>query len=281
MKNILITSFCAVLLYLSLSSHSNGIAAMGMNRTGSDGGTPGCDGSGCHSNSLSSNLNVNINVYDNLGQLITNGQYQPNSIYTVKVHGFAQSGNYSKFGFQLSASYPNDGNFVSTNTNLMNVWVAGFNKIIEQVQPLNASSNSFDATVYWQTPSAGDSVTLFLTMLGANDDGFATGDIANFTQSTFKKSATASIANLDSKAKITPYPNPAQETLHVKFDAAEKGIYQLAVYHLNGQNIFRGKVDITAPTAEYNINSSTWSKGMYMLYAAKDGAEKSFIIIKE
>lgn len=284
MKNIIILSLCATLLYLSLGSNSSGIADSpfpNLNRTGSDGGTPGCDGSGCHNNSLNSGLSVSINVYDNQGQLITNGRYQPNAIYTIKLHGFAQTGSYTKFGFQLSAAWPNDGNFVSPNTALIDVHVVGSNKVVEQAQPLNASSNSFDATIYWQTPSTGDSVTLFLTMLGANDNGFATGDIVNFTQSTFKKNNPNSVASLDDKAIITPYPNPAKETVFLKFDAAQKGNYQLAVYNMNGQNIFKNEVDITASKADYRINSSGWSKGMYILHIAKDGAAKTWVIVKE
>lgn len=284
MKQILISLFTAGILYLLLSSSSSGIADYPfpyLNKTGSDGSAPGCDGSGCHVNSYSSNLSTIINVYNNQGQLVTDGKYAPNSIYTIKVHGFAQSGSYTKFGFQLSASYPNEGNFVSSNAAQMDVHVVGVHKVVEQVLPLNAVSNAFDATIYWQTPSAGDSVTLFLTMLGANDDGFATGDISNSYQATFKKQLTNGIANLDDNVKVNVFPNPAIENVNLKIESAEKGIYQLTVYNMNGQNIFKDHIEIATAMAQYQINSSKWAKGMYMFYLGKDGHQKSFVLVKE
>lgn len=283
MKKSILAIISVLFIAFVCSSYSTGLAGNGMNRTGSDGATPGCDGSGCHNQSYPSNLIVSIGLYNTDGTQVTSGQYIPSSVYLIKLHGnISTGGTFPAFGFQFASSSANDGDYVLITSNVAKHVLVPY-EIVEHSHPINSTAgNNFDVKFYWQAPAkgAGD-MTFYLTMLGADGDGFQTGDVVNYTSRTFTEAPVNNIPSLDNIADISVYPNPVKDDLRIAFSKAKSGAYAMNIYNLSGQVLIHKTITVDNSELQTRTDLSSLNSGIYIMQFVKDGAIKTVTLVKE
>ena len=287
MKRIITFSACAAFCYILLTGYSSGIAEgpKFLNLTGAGGSTNNCAGSGCH-DANSGLLDLSIVLTDlGTGDTVKNGRYFPNGIYGVKLYGKLNitTTNFPKFGFQFTSARANGtfgGDYIMTPGLKANP-TGGF-EIVEPYIPLNATGfNRFEKTVYWRAPGFGaGNVTLFATLLAANDDGFAVGDYANNVQKTFSENPT-SVGGFAEDVEMSVYPNPAKNHLSFIMNNADPGRYFVIVYSASGQVMESRVLEIDSKQFRVSFDAAAWSSGNYFLQISRDDKRKIISFVRE
>ena len=75
------------------------------------------------------------------------------------------------------------------------------------------------------------------------------------------------------------YPNPFTSNLQIKMANAQNGAYMVNAFDLNGKKIFSENVNYIG--GNIIVNTTTWSKGMYLLQIIKDDADKLIPVVKQ
>jgi choice-of-anchor B domain-containing protein len=85
------------------------------------------------------------------------------------------------------------------------------------------------------------------------------------------KIVTAQIQAFDQMVNI--FPNPVADFLNVKFDAFDFPIQnvKMSVVNVNGQILHYENLNIPAGEINYQLNTNTWSEGIYILQFEVDG----------
>jgi hypothetical protein len=272
MKRILLLSLSVTLFSLLISSYSNGIGNVGHeNRTGAQGSQDNCAGSGCH-DANTSDVNINIALKDVNGNLVTNNKYLPSAYYTVEITGNIFNGYFPKFGLQFAAATQNGSNAgtLIPGTGLTTA-VVGSMILMEQAAPISTvgASNNYQTSFIWQAPASSPTspagpITLYATVLGANDDGTRANDKANNEQRVLTP-VPASVGAIDEAIETKIYPNPAREALTFSITNAAEGDYQFVVYNAQGQMMLRFNKHLTSASFSEAINVSEWAAGTYYL----------------
>jgi hypothetical protein len=188
-KKLLLISLAAAFIGLCAYSGGPGQAA-GLNRTGSQGSTPGCGG-GCHD--FSANTAVTIEV-DSLTFPVTH--YTAGFTYTIKIHG-TNSISQPAFGFQFSAvsgvgvGQVQAGTFSSIPANAHTVVVNGLT-LVEHSSAISSAGGIYTEAFSWTAPAAGTgTVSLYVALNAVNLNGNNSGDEYNFTSSTLTENVCA------------------------------------------------------------------------------------------
>lgn len=286
MKKYILISLASALVYLSITSYSNGPAnSAGLNCTGSYGAQASCDGGGCHGPN-DANVTVDITVRDLFGTVLTGAQYFPGAVYWIIVDGHKFGGTYPTFSFQFCATSekgPTGG--IYTPTSGLHSSVAGSAIIIEPDFPLATTSvgtaNNFRDSFLWTAPpkASWGKWTLYVTALVSNNDNTKAGDAANNYQRTFIP-ITASVGSLDDVADINVFPNPVRNMLHWTLTDAEPGLYSFIIYNLQGQIVYKEQKQINANEFKETVNAAAWPAGNYQLEIKKDDKRKVVPVLK-
>jgi hypothetical protein len=272
MKRILLLSLSVILFSFLISSYSNGIGNVGHeNRTGAQGSLDNCAGSGCH-DANTSDVNINIVMKDVNGNVVTNNKYVPGAFYTVELNGNVYNGYFPRFGFQFAAATQNGSNAGTLMQGTgQNTVVVGSMILLEQAVPLSTvgASNNYQTSFIWHAPAPSSTsppgpVTLFATVLAANDDGTRVGDKGNNEQRTLSPVAS-SVGAIDETVKTNVYPNPAKNVLNLSLENATEGDYQFVIYNTNGQATLRFNKHMTSASFNESLSVSDWAAGTYYL----------------
>ncbi len=244
MKRILLLSCTATVLYLSLTSSSNGPSL-----TGHATAALGCDNGGsCHGGASSATTATLILIEQSTGDTVKDGKYKPSEPYTVAVAG--SNATATHYGFMLRASKNSAadqaGSFAnptpSMYTKTQPISPSPFT-VFEHKAPVPAMSNALEATVQWTAPATGTGdVVMHLSVNAVNNNGNTSGDQWASTSTTFAEKP-ASVASVN-KSDINIFPNPVSNTLYIN---ANKN-YQYTVVAINGSVELNGnsnQIDVT------------------------------------
>lgn len=269
MKNrIIYTSFSLLLVVCLFQSSSSGRAnAAGSGNTGAPG-----DASStcitCHGTSASIQVDLSIEATKADGAAVT--QYEPETMYTLKVTIDPQVGSPSAYGFQmLSLNAPLD-----TNGDAINSWVnASSNANIVEISSTNrtyvehanpSATNEF--TVDWVAPSQGSGVVTFYACgNGVNFNGATSGDNADCATFVFEEAVVSNTQELTSAIDISVAPNPAREFLQLTTNLAQTSNYQVEIYNLSGQLMQRQVDAFGAGEQRTTIPVASLTGGIYIL----------------
>jgi hypothetical protein len=287
MKNHLLIILLLAFSYLVFSSSSGGRAQLGENHTGAVGSDSSCSGSGCHS-ANNSDLNISITLVDLNNDTVKNGRYFPGAFYFVRLFAHTNIGSYSTFGFQWTATRSGNimaGNYVATGSPDTKATVVAPVEIVEQDHPpygpipVTGFNNAFIGFL-WQAPPAGaGTITMWTTMLLANNDVTPLGDKAN-NYITFFSQNPLGVDEISPLTNITVFPNPVRDNMHIRMQAAEKGNYSLIVHNMAGQIIVRKTLDISQTDQSFDIDLGSAFPGNYQLEIIKDGRKRILPFIK-
>ncbi len=186
-KSIIITTFCAALAYVVLTSSSSGLST---DNTGAQ-GTTGCS---CHSPSANSLINVTIEL-DSAGSPVTH--YVGGGSYTIKLSGTNNTSfSLPYFGFQLTtvkAAGAGTGTAVYTGTLASSGLPTGCKNttvgtlhLVEHNTPnvattgTGATGTTYVRSIAWTAPATGTgSVSLYGVINAVNHNGSSSGDYWN------------------------------------------------------------------------------------------------------
>ena len=285
MKKYVLSTIVIAFGFVIMTAFSDGGATklnMG-NRTGAGGSQANCDGSGCHGPNAS-DLAIDLYLVDVYGDTVTNGRYHPNAVYNVKIFG-RTTGSFPKFGFQFAAEkftgFAGAGNFIPSSGLQANP-IGPYEVVEHAFQPLTSSgANNFPVSFFWKAPGPGSGqVKFYVTLLAANDNGFANGDKASNIDRTYNENP-ASVASLSDDIHTSVFPNPASDKLNFKMSNAGNAPYELTVYTLTGQLVDRQVAATGKDEVNLQFNTSSWQSGSYVLRVTSEGKSRVIPVIKQ
>lgn len=291
-KKFLLVPVIAMCAYITMSSYSSGYT--GGNRTGSDAGTVGCGGGGCHSSSASSGiggLTMGI-LLDSAGTGTYVTKYSPGKTYIIRMYGANTTGtSLPKFGFQLSAvkgtgtASSSVGTYPSLPSTMTQTTMGG-RVIVGHTSALDAvtvSSIPVDSVnIAWVAPAAGTgTVTMFGVINAVDNNGGATSaDKWNNTSATFTELRdVTSVAAIAKTISSVMYPNPVTNTLNIQINNATAGTYQVAAFDFSGKMVINTQVNLQGNVA--SVDMSQLPVGMYSVFLEKEGTRTNTTIIKQ
>ena len=276
MKSKIVGFSLSLIAVVFFSAYNNGITTPpnGQNRTGAGGSQADCSGSGCHSVNKT-DLQLNITACDLVtGAVVT--QYTPNYPYKIRIYGnYSSSGTFPKFSFQFAATQQNGlGAGIYFNTAGLQANTIGIFEIVEPYQAKPTVMNKCIDSVNWIAPSKNSGkVTLYETVLEANGDGFATGDIANNTSHEIDEGPSG-INDLPSTTVTTIFPNPAHDEINLLLEHAEIGNYSLLILSQYSSLIHQETIEVNNHSYQQQMDMNNFAPGNYVLFLCKDNNKR-------
>lgn len=288
-KRFLLLPLIAIGAYVTLSSNIGGYLS---NATGSNGGTVGCGGSGCHGTTASSFIAQGI-IIDSAGIPVTS--YRPGMTYRISLAaGLAATSGLTKFGFQLSsskaASAVQAGSWVAASmpaTATISAMGGGFS-VVRHTAPKDDSVATgvfiYPISVEWTAPVAGTGDVKFYGVINAvNNNTMADGaDKWVATTATFPEYIDHTAVNdVTAKVSISTFPNPVTSSFTLQLNNAKAGTYNVQVMDMTGKTVVKQVVEVSGNTAASAINMSNFAAGTYHVVVEKDGARTVSMIVKK
>jgi len=281
-RSFLLFTATAGLAYLTLTSNKTGPASAG---TGDVTGSPlsfngNTTCASCHSGGLGSTT-ADIKIYDQLNNEITDNRYFPGGNYKIRIEG-SNTSNLSAFGFQfvaLTGSNTQAGTYTSVNSPAKQSPMGGIT-YIEHASPIPIASGLYTVEFEWQAPMTGN-VDMYACLNAVNSNDDFSGDRPS---PSVKKTLTpipASVPSLSENIKITAYPNPAVNDVHLKITDAEPGLYFVKVLDLSGKTIHTESLNVKSGAAQLQLQTTNWASGLHFAQIVKDGAQRMIPIIKK
>lgn len=280
MKKTTLSLLCMGMLYLMLTSYSGSHQNM-WNYTGSDGGTPGCEGSGCHTSSTTNNVAVSMDITYTDGTPMQNNIYIPGSNYRITLKGYASGGVYPVFGFQFSAAGNNDGSFVTPTG--VHSFVISPHQIIQHEYPWSTtgSSNYGEVSFYWKAPPAGSGpVSFYAVFMLANNNQSPLGDVANSIVRTVNEPPT-SISDMTNAISVVAFPNPVKSKLGLSIETTHLATWQAAIYNFSGQKLLESSLKLGQGKSTQEIQTTHLQSGMYFLHLSDGQSKKVIPFVKQ
>lgn len=308
-RNICIFSLL-VICSLFLLSYREGPANQGWDCTGAETGLSnpkGCsNGGGCHGNSATAGITVNLELDSAGGAPVL--KYKGGKTYTFKITGQnTTTGNLPKFGFQVSCILGDSARVTPTNAGAFaqSGLPAGVHfasaqatyyvtDIVEHDQSLSPDSlTGGKGTIYresfnWTAPVKGTGTVSFWGVLNAvNGNGNADGNdkwntkqliVEEDTSSgTVNEIAEAGIGN----AMLNVYPNPAIEMVNIDLLNASEGTYDLNIIDLQGRILESHRFGVAGNYSKTTINTANWPAGIYFAEMVKGGDKRVMRFVKQ
>jgi hypothetical protein len=277
--NFLLILAMAVLGYITLSSRSGGAGSVANSEAA---GTPGATTCmNCHMGGTF-NPTTTIDIKNSSGTSVTT--VQSDSVYDVSVTIVAASGTPGAYGFQAifleNQNNTNIGTFQNLGTGQTTKTFANGRVAVEHNTPSTANSFSFK----WKAPSVATATTatLYAFAMAVNLNSNGTGDIgdAHTYQVTVQPSLPSGIAQNESGAEMTLFPNPVVSDVNVKISMDNETQLQLSIIAADGKLIKTQAVNATAGLNNLSINLSELNAGIYMMVLSDDNKKitsKSFV----
>jgi hypothetical protein len=283
-KRVLAFTLLAFSIMAVVMSNSEGAARVsGLNLTGSDGGTVGCGGTGCHNGGQYTNdsMTPQLFITDAFGNPA--GGFMPGQVYIINLKGTSDA---PKWGYQISVSWTYQGMLYPSgllnagNQNAHDTFINGY-PVVENVYPLQVVNDTIRAVAYWTAPyqSAIDTVNFRFTILNINDDSTADGDNSNsYVRQVHHWTTSATQLNAD--MSINAYPNPCTDRLNIDINNADAGLYSIKVYDAHGRLVTDRMAPITG-SYQASLNTGGWAAGLYHVILNCDGKQKAIAVVKQ
>ena len=282
-----ITIIAAAALF-NLSNVKGPATISNLNRTGTNGTTTDCSGSGCHSN-ISATTILNVGLQDVRGKIVTG--YYPDSVFIITYRGTNQDQSLSHYGLQLStvqASTQTQAGFVNSSLSQKTIKIIKGLEIYETTDTIGiswiVSYHSITPTQYirWATPPKGTGdVNICMTLLYCNGDGTPNGDISINRCITVKELQLSN--SIDETNKTEPtlqiFPNPCSSSLSINFKDFQSGKHTIIVRNSLSSVVYKEtiRVDVNKP---YNINTSKWNSGLYFVTVSNNKIQQTTSVVK-
>lgn len=240
-KKFILLPFAAALAYLTLSSNSNGTL-----QSSTWAGCPSC-------HTASSNTTISSITLTNQsnGQLVTNGQYTPGTVYTVTMTG--ANATQPNFGFQLRAR--NTSSVIVGTMTATQVGTVVSNSLLTHSSPRTIVSGVATVTATWTAPAAGaGTITIEGIINAVNLNGNNTGDMVSSIFSTvFNEAAT--VPPVPSVIPVGPITACAGQVPQLIATSSGATSFQ---WKLNGNNISGATSSTFTPTQSgtYTVTAS-------------------------
>ena len=280
-KNIVLLFVLICFVFITSSGFRLGPAKYGAgNGTGSTGGPKSCGGSGCHGNNSNNTLDT-ITVIDKTTGAPTLS-YKPGQTYTVMLTG-TNSSSLPKFGFQVSATlidHSQAGTMIVTTAPNTQATTVGSITIIENSNNIDAVSGRYMTQFDWTAPPTGSGYVTFYGILCAVDgDGYATNsDIPNPANDVILHEWTSAVETYANNEQVKIYPNPFKDYLRLDVGTAT-GDRTVRLFNISGAAIV--STNSFANNATFDINTSSWAKGIYIVQITKEGIAQTMQVIKQ
>ncbi|MEZ5015637.1 MAG: choice-of-anchor V domain-containing protein [Flavipsychrobacter sp.] len=278
-KTILLFTCISGLLYLTLTSSSNGASATPKGHTAA---STGCGGSGCHGTAASTATTASITLKDKAtGTTITSGKYESGKTYVVTVTGNNSAA--VEFGYMLSTTNGSNGQAgtlanASAGSKIQTI-PPGTYTVAEHNAPIPASSGMFTATFDWTAPATGTgNVTMNLAVNATNNNNATTGDQFNTTNLVLAEDNT-SVGTIAKSISVSTYPNPVVNELNIKFGNIITSTYHIQVINMQGQ-IIAQQTNTVSSSSVVKLNTTNWASGIYHVVLNNGAAKQSIQIVK-
>ena len=281
-RSILLFSFTAGILFISLSSYQSGPAAGGEgNRTTS--GTNATCGGGCHG-ANNTNTVITLTLKDG-ATTVTNGMYKANTLYTVTIAAANSTAPVpAKYGLQLTAVNATGGQAgILTASGALHTsnFSTGGLTVVEQSSAIIATAGSATMPSFsWLSPAAGtDSVAFHVIVNAVNGDNIQdAGDHASTAKFSFTREPLA-IDEFFDDIEVTAFPNPVRGNLNVRLGATTKSA-AVSLVSINGTTILRQLIS-EADKGEVTIDMLDYPSGLYFLHIAEGNIKRMLPVVKE
>lgn len=212
------------------------------NATGAPGETT-CAGGGCHNGGSSATKGVTISATPSF----SNGDYYPDSIYTVSVTIGAVG--FSKFGFGcevLTTSNVNSGTLQLPGSGAK--IISSTRKNVTHNTP-KSGTNQAIFTFGWKAPSQGTGkTTIYVCGNAVNGNGSTSGDLpipASLSLTEAVVTSTVDTTNTSGLKEnirnilcdIMVYPQPARGLSHISYSLKDNALVKIQLCDLNGKSV--------------------------------------------
>ena len=225
-----------------------------------------------------------------------------------KVKGFDQNNNDGTMTIYNCSSYNNGINYGFTNnsygtliiknctslsskssnslncksvTSAYNTWNTGF----------SCSTSDFlnlDATLMLNDRNADGSLpTITLLHLASGSALIDKGTDVGLSYSgtapdlgAYEYSVTTGIENVSLNCKVSYFPNPVKDKLHIRFESSTDGIINIRIVNTLGQTLIYQKADASDGTNEFTIDCSFLPSGLYSFCLQGSGLNSVLKILK-
>lgn len=188
------------------------------------------------------------------GEMVT--EYTPGETYTMGIVVKTESGNPTRYGFQMTALVDSDdsaaGLFSDIGSNAKAITLNN-RTYLEHNNP----STVDDFTATWTAPEIGTGdVTVYAAGVAANGNNNSSGDSGALNSFTFSEANLSSVKVLTSE-EISFSPNPTNNLINVTTELNKFMIYD--VISISGAKVASGNVK------NYSIDISNIANGLYIV----------------
>jgi hypothetical protein len=261
MRTINITIALTVLLTLltfNASTNSGGAPAGHSGSPMSGGNT--CSSGSCHSGGTLTTQDFMINTD------IPAGGFLPNTNYTITIQANANGALVNRLGFM--ASVENGGHTGALSTiGGGGTQLTGGNYVTHTASSVLPASGQRVWFFNWNSGNS-QAATIYVALNFANGNGTASGDAVMTKTASFMKS-TMSLTELDAE-NMSVFPNPAQHSLHVTFNALAGGKLSVYAYNLGGAKVLLHEEGGSAGAYKNTFDISHLAAGSYILEVRLD-----------
>ncbi|MEI8280588.1 MAG: T9SS type A sorting domain-containing protein [Bacteroidota bacterium] len=309
-KAIVILIISLISLAFFTSSKLGGGATNGADGTCASGNTNTCARSGCHDTASTTNVSVHLDsIFVNTGgffEITPVNEYVPGMNYQIVInaHNLSHLRHLPAFGYQVAVvKYAGAGTAAAVGTGTLqstftlpgrrytSAATSGLPfDVVENSLPIGPSTGTGDSgTAYyevisWKAPAAGTGpIRIYAGVTAVNWNDSATGDAYNSTMILINEIDTTSATKIKEQVNswsISTYPNPVHNDLFIQIDCSRTGTYSYSVVDLLGKCVCSKQMTTTVPKQTIEVNTQSWSQGMYYIRFSKDGIEKQFTVSK-
>lgn len=246
-------------------------------RTGSPADGQTCATGSCHAGSASASPTQIIT-----SNVPTSG-YVPGQTYTITA-SVAQAG-VSKFGFQISPQSSNGtllGQLIITNTSQTKIVST---KYVTHQTAGTSGSGSKTWSFNWVAPAAGTgNVTFYGAFNFTNGNGQSNGDIVRTNTLVIPEASGVGIAEVQNDVfNATVFPNPADESINVRFTVTESSPVTLTLTDLKGSVVGSpNEYEVVPGTQEITLVLPTGMQtGVYRMIIEQNGSRSVKSVFKK
>lgn len=269
MKNFIVVLFLAFSGFVLMSNSGGRGSVTGQGATQAPGDNLTCASSSCHGVSNFDPM-IEIAVLDE-GTPIT--EYRPGDVYDMVIT-VNNTGNPSRFGFQMTAVVNSDnsgaGSFDNLGDNVKSLMLNS-RTYLEH----NGFTNMNQFASKWTAPDAGTGqVDIYAAGIAANGNGGTSGDGGNFSTLVLAEDDLSSVEWL-SQENINIFPSPALDIVNIDVDLEHNLNY--SIINMDGKKCLSGNL-----TNRNNIiDIETLSDGLYIIRLYNDRVAYTQKIYKE
>ncbi|MBN4081814.1 T9SS type A sorting domain-containing protein [bacterium AH-315-C07] len=223
-------------------------------------GEPTCAKSGCHTGAAV-NSGTGLISAEILGNPIS---YTPGETYTIRIS--IDQENIERFGYECASIADNDeasaGTFLITDPARTQV-LPGSNEFENReyaTYTYNGTAptetNKGEWTFDWQAPDTDlGSITFYIATVAANNDATDKGDEVYTTQLNISSESTTFISQLQNQSsELICYPNPANRSVTIEFQARPSESLRLTIFDINGRILYS---EATIPNVQQELVTRT------------------------